>query len=365
MLEILRTEGYQLSITGLRRIRRQLGLYRKLSGKDSEDRDSEMRRIVQQQLDEGVIQGYGRGYLHTHFRSQGHIVSRDRLFAIVKELYPEGPAARLKDMQRHRGEYIVPGPHYLWSLDGYCKLDPYGIEIYAAIDAYSRYIVWIYVGVSARTSNYLHQLAKDGLYDHSHIADRIALKAVLMPTLRREIFNFVRLWNVHKIRKQPNRPNVVVGQPWKLYNYPPASVTQCGIPVNMEYLATLQQDVRDWDCDAYLPDATLKWCEGYLKQNNFQSPFEISGGAMECRTIGTTYTNLKEAVKTHMRLAEEPRLLECERPLGGYNWQPAEPVVRLDEAHGPNVELNNEGPDMMLVPEDLEETTYIEGKVPP
>ena len=55
-------------------------------------------------------------------------------------------------MQRHRGEYIVPGPNYLWSLDGYCKFDRFGFEIYAAIDAYSRYIVWVYVGVSARTS---------------------------------------------------------------------------------------------------------------------------------------------------------------------------------------------------------------------
>ena len=31
------------------------------------------------------------------------------------------------------------------------KLQPYGIEIYASIDAYSRYIIWIYVGISART----------------------------------------------------------------------------------------------------------------------------------------------------------------------------------------------------------------------
>jgi hypothetical protein len=32
------------------------------------------------------------------------------------------------------------------------KLAPYGIEIYAAIDAYSRYVVWIYVGVSGMTA---------------------------------------------------------------------------------------------------------------------------------------------------------------------------------------------------------------------
>jgi hypothetical protein len=39
-------------------------------------------------------------------------------------------------MQRHRKEYIVPGPDYIWSLDGHDKLSDWGIEIYAAIDAY-------------------------------------------------------------------------------------------------------------------------------------------------------------------------------------------------------------------------------------
>jgi hypothetical protein len=55
-------------------------------------------------------------------------------------------------MQRYRGEYIVPGPNFLWSVDEYLKLAPYGIKVYRAIDAYSRYIIWIYVGISGRTA---------------------------------------------------------------------------------------------------------------------------------------------------------------------------------------------------------------------
>ena len=39
----------------------------------------------------------------------------------------------------------------MWSVDGHLKFRSYGIEIYAAIDAYSRYIVWIHVGLSAVT----------------------------------------------------------------------------------------------------------------------------------------------------------------------------------------------------------------------
>lgn len=134
--------------------------------------NAQLRAIVREELDKGTAQGFGRGYLYTHFRNQGYIASRwvllrtkglvrqevannrirDRLFAIVKELDPEGVAARAKDMQRHRGDYIVPGPNYVWSLDGYCKFDQFGFEIYAAIDAYSRYVIWIYVDISARTS---------------------------------------------------------------------------------------------------------------------------------------------------------------------------------------------------------------------
>jgi hypothetical protein len=67
-------------------------------------------------------------------------------------MVPDAIERRVRNMQRHRGEYIVPGPNFLWSVDGYLKLAPYGIEIYGAIDAYSRYIIWIYVGISGRTA---------------------------------------------------------------------------------------------------------------------------------------------------------------------------------------------------------------------
>ena len=58
---------------------------------------------------------------------------------------------RKNDLNRRRGEYITPGPNHCWSIDGYCKFEEFGIQIYAAIDAYSRNIVWLYVGVSGRT----------------------------------------------------------------------------------------------------------------------------------------------------------------------------------------------------------------------
>lgn len=74
------------------------------------------------------------------------------MFAILKELDPIGVEKRRNDKYNRQGQFHCPGPNFVWSIDGHLKLKPYGIEIYAVIDAYSRYIVWIYVGISATTA---------------------------------------------------------------------------------------------------------------------------------------------------------------------------------------------------------------------
>ena len=37
-------------------------------------------------------------------------------------------------------------------MDAYCKLEFCGIQIYSAIDVYSRQIMWLYVGLTGRTA---------------------------------------------------------------------------------------------------------------------------------------------------------------------------------------------------------------------
>lgn len=103
--------------------------------------------------------------------------SSDRLYAAVKHLDPEGVLRRTRDFQRSKGQYIVPGPDAVWSIDGHMKLQFAGIEIYAAIDAYARHILWIYVGVSAGTQisvycQYLNTLKSKGTFPALLRADR-------------------------------------------------------------------------------------------------------------------------------------------------------------------------------------------------
>ena len=87
---------------------------------------------------------------------------------MIKELDPEGVERRRKRLDRTRGEYITPGPNYLWSVDAHCKLEHWGIQIYAGIDAFSRYIIWLHCSISSRTGasvfkQYVHAVEATGV----------------------------------------------------------------------------------------------------------------------------------------------------------------------------------------------------------
>ncbi|PWW78066.1 hypothetical protein C7212DRAFT_61139, partial [Tuber magnatum] len=77
---------------------------------------------------------------------------RNELRAAVQRLDPEGIEARRNNQIRKRGQFIVKGPNRVWSIDGHDKLSRFGFQIYAAIDAYSRYIIWFFIGHSNRTA---------------------------------------------------------------------------------------------------------------------------------------------------------------------------------------------------------------------
>jgi len=94
--------------------------------------------------------------------------------------------------------------------------------------------------------NYFNALQNEGSFDSNILPDQIALLAIYIPLLRTEMQSFTRTWNSHRIRKQPNRPNVVAGKPYVLYHHTSEHVRNYGLSVDMEQLKRLQNDVRDW-----------------------------------------------------------------------------------------------------------------------
>ncbi|KAL4958603.1 uncharacterized protein BDV14DRAFT_206546 [Aspergillus stella-maris] len=125
-----------------------------------------------------------------------------------------------------------------------------------------------------------------------------------MPVLRLEITSFVRTWNNHPIRVQKNRPHLVSGKPFMNFNYPKNGVLNYGLEFDENLLSSLQEDVREWDPEEYLPLITYNWTLFQLKELNFdpENPPKISA---------------------HIDQGNEPELGLSSRPVGGFNWEPA------------------------------------------
>ena len=121
---------------------------------------AETTHLIHELLQEGQVRQYGRRYLITRLaRQHGHRALGRHVRQALQILDNHNMTLRTPGMRRKRQEnYIVPGPDWLWCLDGHDKLARYGIEIYGSVDAYSRKIIWFYVGVSNRTQvSVLHQ----------------------------------------------------------------------------------------------------------------------------------------------------------------------------------------------------------------
>jgi len=101
---------------------------------------------IQTMLNENLASGqpilYGRQYTYDRLKQAGMPVVRDRMFNILKTIDPVGVASRrLHLTTKSRGGYTVPGPNFVWSIDGHHKLSIYGIVIYAGIDTFSRCVI--------------------------------------------------------------------------------------------------------------------------------------------------------------------------------------------------------------------------------
>ena len=114
---------------------------RRFDPEDFEMHNESIRIMLEGLLGTGETTLYGRQYTYERLRQAGMPVVRDRMFAILKELDPIGVAGRRLHLgTRPQGAYTVPGPNFVWSIDGHHKLSMFGIEIYAGIDAFSRYV---------------------------------------------------------------------------------------------------------------------------------------------------------------------------------------------------------------------------------
>ena len=136
-----------ISVWDFHRLLRKKGLFRRYNFTSINSVILAVRKIL-----EGSGANFGYRAVRQKLRVEGVITSRETVRLIIKTLNPEGVKLRT-DHRLKRRKFISPGPNYTWHIVGYNKPKPYGFPIHAAIDGYSRKILWLVVSYSNSDPN--------------------------------------------------------------------------------------------------------------------------------------------------------------------------------------------------------------------
>ena len=79
-----------------------------------------------------------------------------------------------------------------------------------------------------------------------------------MPLIHDTLHDFVRLWNVHVIRKQKSRPSVISGKPFLLYFHPERyDAEDRGLLPDKTLLDSLLEEMGDWGMWSLIHSITI------------------------------------------------------------------------------------------------------------
>lgn len=129
--------GVVLSKRTLERILRKKQLWRRKNKTD----DTDVAAFIQQQL-ETSGQSHGYRWMHQKCWQNGIITDRETVRILLRLFDSEGVNLRARNRLRRR-VYNSRGPNYVWHIDGYDKIKPYGIAISGCIDGFSRSMIWL------------------------------------------------------------------------------------------------------------------------------------------------------------------------------------------------------------------------------
>ena len=114
------------------------------------------------------LKGSGRllGYraMFEKCKLEGFSVRKEDVRIILQELDYEGVSAR-SSRRLIRRQYYVPGPNFIWHVDGNDKLVPFGIGISGCIDGFSRKLIWLNAYVTNKDPRIIGRYFLDAVID--------------------------------------------------------------------------------------------------------------------------------------------------------------------------------------------------------
>ena len=143
--------GIVCSVRTLKRILKRLGLKR--AGHNNESLIEHIVGSILEELENSCGSFMGYRQLTRRLRRKYDLkVRRDTVMRALSIIDPEGVERRKKRALKRR-RYGTPGPNFLWHVDGWDKLSPFGIFIHGAVDGFSRRILWLEVNSTNKNPN--------------------------------------------------------------------------------------------------------------------------------------------------------------------------------------------------------------------
>lgn len=150
--------GIHLSSRTLKRKLNTLNLFRKKNFSDVYQVAAFIENEVQSH---GKLHGYR--WMHLKCLQNNLIVTQETIRLLLHIIDPVGVDFRSRRRLRRR-QYKNKGPNFLWHMDCYDKLKPYGICISGCIDGFSRKIIWLRAGSNSNDPkiicNYFYESIK-------------------------------------------------------------------------------------------------------------------------------------------------------------------------------------------------------------
>lgn len=150
----------KLSMRQLKRVLSRRSLTRR---KNFTDNATVLHTIEQELQSSASNIGY-RSMWQRLIVEHGLIVKKETVRLALKLLDPVGVDHRLRHRLKRRS-YNGRGPNFVWHIDGYDKLKPFGFCIHGAIDGFSRTILWLKVGVSNNDPSFIAKYFLDVIKD--------------------------------------------------------------------------------------------------------------------------------------------------------------------------------------------------------
>ena len=126
-----------ISLRSLRRILSRAKLYRRKNQSDVLD----VALFLMAEMETyGQLHGYKM--MHLKCTQHGLVVSQSTVRFLLHIIDHEGIMLRKRNRLRRR-TYRNSGPDFMWHVDSYDKLKPYGICINGAVDGFSRQVIWM------------------------------------------------------------------------------------------------------------------------------------------------------------------------------------------------------------------------------